>query len=207
MRVYSKVVWDLESLRVVEATYTTYEGPVELLKQTKAQQQSDVTNVAKGQAGLQAGQQLSGQSQSLAGSTLLPAYQSILQSPGYSAADKGAITQATLGGLGAGYGAAEDTARRRLASTGNPAGFGATLDKLAQDRAAGTATAEAGLQGKFADTAMAQRNQALQGLSSLYGVDMSTMAHLLTPGGIAPKQGGFSFSAGIPGVAQVGYGA
>jgi hypothetical protein len=114
--------------------------------------------------------------------TLLPAYNSILKNPGYSAADKSAITQSTLGGIGATYGGARDAASNRVARTGNAAGYTAGADDLARSQATSTATAEAGLGEKFADTALTDRNTALSGLSNLYGTDTGTLAKLLQTG-------------------------
>lgn len=133
--------------------------------------------------------------------TLLPAYQSILKNPGYSDADKSAMTTSTLGGIGATYGAARDSAANTVARTNNSAGYMSTLDDLARSQGRETATAEAGLQSKFADTALSERDKALSGVSNLYGIDTSTMAKLLGIG--TSRYGGTSFTGGIPGVAQV----
>lgn len=115
-------------------------------------------------------------------STLLPAYQSILANPGYSSADKSAMRLSTLGGLGASFDSASDAASNRLARTRNSAGFGETLDELARERGRQTSTAEAGLESKFADTALSERDKALSGISNLYGVDSDTLAKLLNTG-------------------------
>lgn len=173
-------------------------------KQTGAQKAADTTNVAKGQAGLSAGTTLGAQAQGIQG-TLLPAYRSIVANPGYSAADKSAMRLSTLGGLGASFGSAADSAENRTARTRNSAGFGETLDELARERGRQTSTAEAGLESKFADTALSERDRALSGMSNLYGVDTETMARLLSPGAINPSKGGFSIKGGIPGVLEAGY--
>lgn len=175
----------------LENTRDTLWGPQRLyrFKQTSAMRAADKTNVAKGQAGLAEGKALTGQMGTESG-TLLPAYQSILKDPGYSAGDKSAITLNTLGGLGAAYGSESDAASNRMARTRNPAGFTASLDELARGRGRDTATAEAGLQEKFADTALSERDKALGGLGNLYGIDASTMAKLLTPEGINPNPPG-----------------
>lgn len=176
MRVYTKIVWDMESMAVIAADSYNYSGPVDELKQTGAERASDVTNVAKGQAGLQAGQQLGAAGTGIQ-STLLPAYQSMLAGP--SAAE----TLSTVGGLGATQGAQRDALTRHAASTGNAAGFTAGLDKLAQTQ--GTQTADA-----MAKLTTEDRDKALKGMSDLYGVDTQTMASLLKPGELAPNQPG-----------------
>lgn len=200
----TRIVSDIETGIILDWDELDYSGPVLECKQTDAQKAADKTNVAKGQAGLAAGTQLGSQAQGIQG-TLLPAYQSILSNPGYSSADKSAMTLNTLGGLGASFGDAADSATNRTARTRNSAGYGETLDELSRERGRQTSTAEAGLQSKFADTALSERDKALSGMSNLYGVDTDTMAKLLSPGAIQQNKGGLSVSGGIPGVAQVGF--
>lgn len=172
MRTRYRIVFDLDSLAYQRQR---------LFVKGKQKDQWNQSQINKSNAGLSAGQQLQGQATGISG-TLLPAYQSILSNPGYSAADKSAITQNTLGGLGASFGAAQDTAMNRTARTNDSAGFGETLDELARERGRQTSTAESGLQEKFADTALSERDKALSGLSNLYGVDTDTMAKLYSPG-------------------------
>src|SRR5271157_1149467 len=165
-------------------------------KQTQTQQAQQGQELTQGKA-------LGGQVQQL-GQTLLPAYQQILAKPGYDTATKTAMTTNTLGGIGAAAGSASDAASRRLASTGNPGGYGALQDKLARDRMQSTATAEAGLQSKFGDVALQQKNEALKGLSNLYGIDANTMAKLLEPGAPAGFDPSQIIAAALGGGAQAG---
>ena len=183
---------DDASPRVVyELSTTDYAGPVDQMKQTGAQKAADKTNVAKGQAGLAAGQQLQSMGAGIQQNQLLPAYSDILKNPGYSSADKNAMTLNTIGGIGATAGASRDALARRAGSTGNPAGFTAGLGMLNRDQMTSAANAEAGLQGKFADTALSERDKALGGLSNLSGVDVSTAQRYLEPGKMEPNQPGF----------------
>lgn len=157
--------------------------PVPVNKRTAAQKASDVTNVAKGQAGLAAGTQLGAQGTQISTGSLLPAYQQMLKGP--SAAE----TQTVAGGLGAEAGAQRDALARRAASTGNPAAYTAGLDKLAQTQDITTSNAMAKL-------ATSDRDEALKGLSNLYGVDTATMSKLLEPGKITSNAGGFKIGVG-----------
>jgi hypothetical protein len=189
------VDFSVDPPRVVHPFGTTeWDGPVALAKQTSAEKQSDVTNVAKGKAGLQAGQQLGAAGTGIQ-NTLLPAYQQMLKGP--SAAE----TLNTVGGIGATQGANREALTRRAASTGNPAGFTAGLDKLSQTQGQQTADAMAKLSTE-------DRNQALSGMSNLYGVDVKTMADLLKPGELAPNQpgilGNLLGAAGQVGAAYLG---
>jgi hypothetical protein len=177
MKIYSKIVIDIETGVVLDASTTEWIGPVDLLKQTSAEKQSDVTNVAKGQAGLQAGQQLGAAGTGIQ-QTLLPAYQQMLKGP--SAAE----TLSTVGGIGATQGANREALTRHAASTGNPAAFTAGLDKLSQTQGQETADAMAKL-------TTADRDKGLAGMSNLYGVDTATMAKLLDPGQMQPNPPGF----------------
>ncbi len=177
MRVTKRVTYDIETMAVLDRDSYEYEGPVVLLKMPPAGKQA-MTN-----AGFYQGQAADAGGQALAG------YGNILAHPGYSEADKTAIQGATLGGLGASYQSSADEAGNRLARTRNSAGYGENLDELARSRGRDTAMAESGLQGKFADTALSERDKALQGMSGLYGIDAQTMAHLLGTAAGSDKPG------------------
>ncbi len=78
-------------------------------------------------------QQLLGQRQAL-GNQLLPQYQSILSNPGYSAADKAAITGQSQGALASAFDALQQSAMNRAARTRNAAGFSELTDELARQK-------------------------------------------------------------------------
>ncbi|MGH9484547.1 MAG: hypothetical protein ACRD1F_05785, partial [Terriglobales bacterium] len=61
-------------------------------------------------------------------------YQSELASPGYTAAEKQAMTQADLGSLAGAFGAAAARERDRAAATGNTAGMNATEEELGRQQ-------------------------------------------------------------------------
>src|SRR5260370_7957040 len=74
-------------------------------------------------------QQFLGQQQQV-GNLLLPQYQSILNNPGLSPADKAAVTGQSQGALASPFGALQQSAQNRLARTRNSAGFGEPAHEL-----------------------------------------------------------------------------
>ncbi len=123
-------------------------------------------------------QQLLGQQQSL-GNMVTPQYQALLNNPGYSSADKAAITGQSQGALASAFDSLQQAAANRVARTGNAAGFSELTDDLARQKA----QQEAGLaqqnQLNFSNTAYQRQLAALQGLSGLYGVDTNLLGRTL----------------------------
>ena len=147
-------------------------------------------------------QQLYGQQQSLAGS-VVPQYQSMLSNPGYSAADKAAITGQSQGALSSAYDALQQSAQNRVARTRNSAGFGELTDELARDRGRDSANLAQQNQLDFSNTAYQRQMAALQGLSGLYGMDSNLLgrtlgipADLLNARNNASRSSGFFSSLG-----------
>ena len=99
---------------------------------------------------------------------LMPAYQSMYSNPGYTPAQKDAITRASEGGTGAAFGAAAQDATNAAARTNNAAGLTSNMDALARTRmqTAGAQTAQN--ETNFANNAQKQQSQALAGIGSLY---------------------------------------
>jgi hypothetical protein len=123
-------------------------------------------------------QQLYGQQQSIA-NVLQPQYQSILNNPGYSAADKAAITAQSQGALASSYDALQQSAANRVAKTGKSAGFSELTDDLARQRGTDQANLAQQNQLNFSNTAYQRQMAALQGLSGLYGVDTNLLGRTL----------------------------
>lgn len=105
--------------------------------------------------------------------TALPGYQAIAANPGYTPAQQTAITNATLGGIGAAFGNANQGAVNQAARTNNTAGLTSTEDALARQRMQTSAQAGAQNQETFANNAQQQRLAALGGLGGLYGQTLS----------------------------------
>ena len=147
-------------------------------------------------------QQFLGQQQQL-GNTLLPQYQSILSNPGYSAADKAAITGQSQGALSGAYDALQQSAANRVARTGNSAGFSDLTDELARQKGMQEANVAQQNQVNFSNTAFQRQMAALQGLSGLYGVDSNLLgrtlgipSELLSTRASASRPSGFFSSLG-----------
>ena len=123
-------------------------------------------------------QQFLGQQQQV-GNTLLPQYQSILNNPGLSPADKAAVTAQSQGSLASAFDSLQQAATNRAARTGNTAGFADLTDELARQKgiAAGNQAAQNEL--SFSNTAFQRQMAALQGLSGLFGVDTNLLGRTL----------------------------
>ncbi len=113
-------------------------------------------------------QQFVGQQQQI-GNTLLPQFQSILNNPGLSAADKAAVTGQSQGSLASAFDSLQQSAQNRLARTRNSAGFGELTDELARQKGIEEAGQAQKNQLAFTNTAFQRQMAALQGLSGLFG--------------------------------------
>ena len=102
---------------------------------------------------------------------LVPEFQKILAQPGFSEQEKAAITGQSLGALGSAFDALQQRAENRLARTRNPAGYAELLDELARERGREASSLTRQNQIDFGNEAFRRQLAALQGLSSLYGVD------------------------------------
>jgi hypothetical protein len=147
-------------------------------------------------------QQLLGQQQSLS-NQLVPQYQNILNNPGYSAADKAAITGQSQGALSSAFDSLQQSAANRMARTRNSAGFGELTDELAREKGREEAGVAQQNQVNFSNTAFRRQMAALQGLSGLYGVDSNLLgrtlgipAELLNTRANASRSSGFFSSLG-----------
>ena len=123
-------------------------------------------------------QQLLGQQQAL-GSQVGAQYQSLLNNPGYSDADKAAITGQSQGALSSAFDSLQQSAMNRMARTGNSAGYGDMTDELAREKGRQEASVAQQNQLNFSNTAYQRQMAALQGLSGLYGVDTNLLGRSL----------------------------
>lgn len=168
----------METGRVLFDDAYEYDGPVAEAKQAPKQQAYNTQQLDKSKQQTAAAPGYNAQAGQISG-TMLPAYQSILKNPGYSSADKSAITNNTLGGIGSSYGASSAEAGRQVARTNNSAGAVASQDQLARDKGEQVAKSVSGLQENFANTAMSDRDKALAGMGNLFGIDTKTFTELL----------------------------
>ena len=123
-------------------------------------------------------QQFLGQQQQI-GNLLLPQYQSILNNPGLSPADKAAVTGQSQGSLASAFDSLQQSAANRVARTGNSAGFSELTDELARQKGIAEANQAQQNQLAFTNTAFQRQMAALQGLSGLFGVDSNLLGRTL----------------------------
>ncbi len=123
-------------------------------------------------------QQFLGQQQQV-GNLLIPQYQSILNNPGLSPADKAAVTGQSQGALASAFDSLQQAAQNRLARTRNSAGFGELADELARQKGIAEAGQAQQNQLGFTNTAFQRQLAALHGLSGLFGIDSNLLARTL----------------------------
>ncbi|HXE30747.1 MAG TPA: hypothetical protein VN515_02975 [Terriglobales bacterium] len=102
-------------------------------------------------------------------STLTPMYQAEYDNPGYSDAEKQAMTQAATGSLAGAFGAARDRLQNQAARTGNSAGENATEEELGMQQGRANSQALGSLEGQFGNARIQGQQNAMGGLSNLYG--------------------------------------
>jgi hypothetical protein len=117
--------------------------------------------------------------QQQAGNLLVPQFQSILNNPGLSPADKAAVTGQSQGSLASAFDALQQSAQNRLARTRNSAGFADLADELARQKGIAEAGQAQKNQLAFTNTAFQRQMAALQGLSGLFGVDTNLLGRTL----------------------------
>ena len=138
------------------------------------------------------------------GNTLVPQFQSILNHPGLSAADKSAVTNDSQGALSSAFDALRQSAQNRVARTRNAAGFGDLEDELARQKGIAQSNQAAQNQLNFSNTAFQRRMAALQGLSGIFGTDSNLLSRSLgipselfnTRSNASRSSGGFFSSLG-----------
>src|SRR5262250_1058196 len=123
-------------------------------------------------------QQFLGQQQQI-GNLLLPQFQSILNNPGLSPADKAAVTGQSQGALASAFDALQQSAQNRMARTRNSAGFSELTDELARQKGIAEGNQAQRNQLAFTNTAFQRQMAALQGLSGLFGIDTNLLGRTL----------------------------
>lgn len=98
---------------------------------------------------------------------------SLINSPGYSPSQLGAITNAGMGGVNSAFGSAAGQVNRTAARTGNEASVGGNLDTLARDKgiAGGQEAGDIAIQN--ANFQNQQRMAGINLLGSLYGQNVN----------------------------------
>lgn len=103
---------------------------------------------------------------------------------GYSQRDIGAQLTNALAGAGGATSALTGAAGKMAVNTRNPMGFSAALDAAARQRDKAAAGAGENIAARNADVKLKQQQEAVQGLSGLYGMDVR--AQLESQGQVAP---------------------
>jgi len=123
-------------------------------------------------------QQIYSSSQSL-GSAAASGYQNRLANPGYTNAEKSAITNLSQSALSSAFNALAQNAATRTARTRSSAGYGELIDSLARTQGQDQANLAQQNQIAFGNAARSDSLSALGGLSGLYGTNSSLLGRAL----------------------------
>lgn len=113
------------------------------------------------------------------GSQATAGYQNLVANPGYSDAQKSAITNSSQSALSSAFNALAQNASNRAARTRNSAGYGELVDSLARTQGQQQANLAQQNQFGFANAARSDTLSGLSGLSGLYGTDTSLLGKSL----------------------------
>ena len=123
-------------------------------------------------------QQLYGSSQQV-GAQAAGGFQNLLANPGYSQAEKSAISNLSQSALSSSFDALAQNAANRAARTRNSAGYGELIDSLARTQGQDQAKLAQQNQIAFGNTSRSDTLSALSGLSGLYGTDAGLLGRAL----------------------------
>lgn len=118
------------------------------------------------------------QQQQQARSYLLPQYQKFVESPGYSAEEKAAISGGSMGALGSAFGSAVDAGTRQAARTRNWAGIGEATSELGREKMRQASDVAQKNELAFGERKRADVLTGLEGMGGLYGMDAATLQRL-----------------------------
>ena len=168
MKIYNKIIVSMITGEVLEEDSFEYHGEVLLARggETSAQKQAAAASQAEQQKVDAFNQQMWNQTQQQL-SAVMPKYQNLYDNP-MSDVEK----SSRLDLAGGPFSAAQSAAEHRAATSGNWAGVNEAEDSLAMDRSKALSTAQGSIDSDIQQRQMA----ALAGMSSLYGVDMNTVA-------------------------------
>ena len=113
------------------------------------------------------------------GSQASAGYQNLIANPGYTDAQKSAITNLSQSALSSAFNALAQNASNRAARTRNSAGYGALIDSLARTQGQQQANLAQQNQMAFGNAARSDTLSGLSGLSGLYGTDTSLLGRTL----------------------------
>ena len=113
------------------------------------------------------------------GSSAASGYQNLLANPGYTDAQKSAVTNLSQSALSSAFNALAQNASTRAARTRNSAGYGELIDSLARTQGQDQANLAQQNQLAFGNAARSDKLSALSGLSGLYGTDSTLLGRAL----------------------------
>jgi hypothetical protein len=123
-------------------------------------------------------QQLYSNSQGL-GSQAAAGYQNMLANPGYTNAEKSAITNSSQSALSSAFNALAQNAANHAARTRNSAGYGELIDSLARTQDQQQANLAQQNQIAFGNAARSDTLSGLSGLSGLYGTNTTLLGRAI----------------------------
>jgi hypothetical protein len=123
-------------------------------------------------------QQLYSSAQGL-GSQATAGYQNLIANPGYTDAEKSAISNLSQSALSSSFDALAQNAANRTARTRNSAGYGELIDSLARTQGQQSANLAQQNQVDFANAARSDTQSGLAGLSGLYGTNSSLLGQAM----------------------------
>jgi hypothetical protein len=166
VKIYTKIVFDIETGKRLEEEFFEYEGPLALCDRAA---QSQASQAAKTAGNVAAG--YGGDASSIAGN-LVPFLTQQMEHPqGYSQQDLGAMLTNAMGSAGGATAGLTGQAQLQAARTRNTSGFASALDEAARQRGKALSSTSAGIATQNADLKQRQQQQAANELQGLYGVD------------------------------------
>jgi hypothetical protein len=142
--------------------------------------QADTRRAADQQLALQnaLNQRLYSQSQALEG-TVAAGYRDLLANPGYTGAQKAAMTNQSMGSLASAFAALASRSANRAARTRNAAGYNDLLGELAREQRRQAGSWAQANEFAFADRSRLDQLAALEGLGGIYGINSTLLGRAM----------------------------
>src|SRR5512146_3039128 len=164
MRIYTKVVIDISTGKLLNSEFFDYAGPVALCDRS----QQAAADAARNQATQSAGQ-YGGTAQNTSGQLVPQLQQWTTAPPGYGPTGLAEMETRSVQAANAKAGAAQEASRLRAMRTGNEAGLGALEAAEARGGAQGAGSAVEDILAKNAMLKASQQEAAQRQLGGLYG--------------------------------------
>lgn len=170
MKIYTKIVFDIETGKRLEEEFFEYDGPLALCDRA-AQSQASQAEKTAGSTASQYGSAASG-----INSTLTPFLTRELTNPqGFTQGDLTQMLNYAEAGAGGANSGITGQANLEAARTRNASGFSSALDDAARQRSKALASTSEGIGAENAQLKQQQQQSAAKQLQGLYGTDTSAM--------------------------------